>query len=171
MGIINAAVNRPFIPCDDLAIKLDLPYFASLRWSSVLFKRGASPYDATDLHSSYLVATSDTVDLIRNDYSFAGAQVMTLESAVFVYAEVRGPSGQTVDLNRASEWCEMLFDVPNAPSFTIIRSSGRVFSSAGSLEIEDMTTWSDRIDGVLRSDGAVGFLILKVHVDFDDLYR
>ena len=171
LSIIEKAMSRTYIAGENLAQKLDLPYFTSVDWSGIVFRDGAGPHDAGNLRSSYHVAMSDTFDLIRYEYAVKEFAIVMSESASFIYAEVKRQGTLSPDLEQAGKWAGELFNVADNTKFAYINAQEGVFSSSPKRELSDMASWADRIDGVIKSSGAIGFLIYKVHIDRNDIYK
>lgn len=171
LGAINRTADRDFIENENLAEKLGRAYFSSVDWSRIVFRDEARPLYIGNVRKSFHVATPDTIDLIRYNYEVNGLAITTIESAIFIYTEIKSNAGKSTNLALAEKWARAMFNVPENTEFSFINPRDGTFSNSPTRELVQMVEWTDRIDGVIKPMGVIGFLIYKVHIDFTDIYK
>ncbi len=168
---VNRTSARDFVESQNLAEKLGASYFNSVDWSSIVFRDVASPLHIGNARKSFHVATLDTFDFIRYDYEVNGLIITTIESATFIYTEIKGGAGSVVNLALAAKWARVIYNLPENIEFNFINPRDGTFSNSPTRGLVEMKTWIDRIDGIIKPIGSIGFLVYKVRLEFDDFYK
>lgn len=175
LDVLDALDAADFTAVADFSEISAQTYFESLRWDELLFREGAGPHrEAGDVRHAYHIARPDTIDLLRHEYAFEGIELVVTESAAFTHIRCGGYSvqqygGDPDPLVQAAALAAALLKIPDAVSFTPIPGDPkyRSFSSQPAIGPARMEVWSDRIDGVVESDGIV-LLCYKRHLDYDE---
>ncbi len=180
LDVIDAVPASAYVGIDALE---DLPgavYFPTLRWVRRFFREARSPLQQSDVEWAYHCARRDAdavdFDLLRHRYAVDGVSVTIIECAGFLYAEVAAEAMS----DEAAPPVERLASVatfllsPTAGPFSFAPIAGeearRSFSTNPQGRFESMTTWTDRIDGVVTRR-TVGVVLYKVSIKHNDILK